>query len=951
MATATAHLTNLSQASLSALRWAQAAAAHRKASASAAPAGSGHPPDPARQSSTQGVSVEPDDVLVGILLTRPDEHGEARVLLEHFGLTALDVLPKNYPKLPAADLRKRAASVDPHTNPQLGPGTMSVLDTARQLGHGHADLRHLLGALLQHSHPFRWSAAFASRGTEQTQVMESYQRWLASALPGPVAGSTSDIDNGGRIAGCSLAKWLDRENPRRPIDLPVYAPDQIDAECDLIGIDAEADAFAYLIASCDLKPPLAIGLFGDWGSGKSFLMRAIDQRLGSIGRLVKDQDQRTVRVWKNIVTIEFNAWEYVQGNLWAGLLERIFGELGNLKPTLVESWRRPTENQLAEVEKTAEDLSKSLEEAAQRIKNHQHEADEAQKAAEQARTDAEDQANQHRDQMEQERARKALRALWGRLPVLWLGKQGDNLVETLGQARAELARGHALLGAYWRRPLHVLLVSVAALVIPAVSLLLVWAKVPPVVSLFGGLAAVVPVLTSTLGAATQWGRKQLAYLEKQQADLDKAEEEARAEIYKPVRDAEAKLDDAQAALEEAWQERTATELKHRNADQRKQELREELEELTPGRIFVAFADQRSTEYGRRLGLMAHVRRDLGELQKEIIANNNALRTFPPQGAPAAAIPAGHANPMRDVPNRIVLYIDDLDRCPPEKVLEVLEAVHLLLAFEMFVVVVAVDSRWLTSALTDRLVALRSSPTATGQPTPKDYLEKIFQLPFWVQPLPPPRREHLLHGLLIDSVRELAADTGKDGETTPASGLHVGDPEEELIAAMLLRNGTEVRLDTSPLVLTLEDLAFFESLAPLLGDTPRRIKRFVNTCQLLFAIAPPLSPDSPYPSERAVVSLVAAISEGLPTVANHLLSKLEASSQRNSPHAPTETVPSQVTLPDFLASCSGIAEDERERLNTWLAGNPHWRTAQLQRLATRVDMIRRLRFEKPASLSW
>ncbi len=43
-------------------------------------------------------------------------------------------------------------------------------------------------------------------------------------------------------------------------------------------------------------------------------------------------------------------------------------------------------------------------------------------------------------------------------------------------------------------------------------------------------------------------------------------------------------------------------------------------------------------------------------------------------------------------NRIVLYIDDLDRCPPKRVVEVLQAVHLLLAFELFVVVVGVDAR-------------------------------------------------------------------------------------------------------------------------------------------------------------------------------------------------------------------------------------------------------------------
>jgi hypothetical protein len=49
-------------------------------------------------------------------------------------------------------------------------------------------------------------------------------------------------------------------------------------------------------------------------------------------------------------------------------------------------------------------------------------------------------------------------------------------------------------------------------------------------------------------------------------------------------------------------------------------------------------------------------------------------------------------------DRIVLYIDDLDRCPEDKVVAVLQAVHLLLAMPLFVVVVGVDSRWLLHSL-------------------------------------------------------------------------------------------------------------------------------------------------------------------------------------------------------------------------------------------------------------
>ncbi|MFD1052515.1 P-loop NTPase fold protein, partial [Kibdelosporangium lantanae] len=46
------------------------------------------------------------------------------------------------------------------------------------------------------------------------------------------------------------------------------------------------------------------------------------------------------------------------------------------------------------------------------------------------------------------------------------------------------------------------------------------------------------------------------------------------------------------------------------------------------------------------------------------------------------------------------YIDERDRCPTPVVIKVLEAVHLLLAFPLFVVVVAVDATWLTSSLRD-----------------------------------------------------------------------------------------------------------------------------------------------------------------------------------------------------------------------------------------------------------
>jgi hypothetical protein len=62
-------------------------------------------------------------------------------------------------------------------------------------------------------------------------------------------------------------------------------------------------------------------------------------------------------------------------------------------------------------------------------------------------------------------------------------------------------------------------------------------------------------------------------------------------------------------------------------------------------------------------------------------------------------PAGGAG-TPPVLERVVLYIDDLDRCPAAKVREVLQTVHLLLAFDLFACVVAVDPRWIIQCLAE-----------------------------------------------------------------------------------------------------------------------------------------------------------------------------------------------------------------------------------------------------------
>ena len=118
-------------------------------------------------------------------------------------------------------------------------------------------------------------------------------------------------------------------------------------------------------------------------------------------------------------------------------------------------------------------------------------------------------------------------------------------------------------------------------------------------------------------------------------------------------------------------------------------LQQELEDLRSGRRLARFAVARGTssEYRSQLGLISKVHDDFLHMSTILAGAGRGLAT---RGKDEKA----------DLPpvERIVLYIDDLDRCPPKRVVEVLEAVHLILAVPLFVVVVAVDPRWLVQSL-------------------------------------------------------------------------------------------------------------------------------------------------------------------------------------------------------------------------------------------------------------
>ena len=95
---------------------------------------------------------------------------------------------------------------------------------------------------------------------------------------------------------------------------------------DSLNIDRYVDAFARVAASKALKPPLSVGLFGDWGSGKSFFMDRVYERIEALTNPTRDEDEGTLYL-SNVCQIRFNAWHYAETDLWASLVSSLFNEL------------------------------------------------------------------------------------------------------------------------------------------------------------------------------------------------------------------------------------------------------------------------------------------------------------------------------------------------------------------------------------------------------------------------------------------------------------------------------------------------------------------------------------------------------------------------------------------------------------------------------------------------
>jgi KAP family P-loop domain len=173
--------------------------------------------------------------------------------------------------------------------------------------------------------------------------------------------------------------------------------------------------------------------------------------------------------------------------------------------------------------------------------------------------------------------------------------------------------------------------------------------------------------------------------------------------------------------------------------------------------------------------------------------------------------------------RVVVVVDDLDRCLPPSVIATLEAIKLFLSVEKMAFVLAYDDRLVTHAIAERY---QPSPRATEMAS--EYLEKIVQIPVPVPTLGFGDAEAYMALTLLET--------------------HVTDADafQKVIehCDAQRRSGKARVFETLPDGLIPEaaagDVALAGMLAPVLfrelGGNPRRLKRFLNAFWIRATIA-------------------------------------------------------------------------------------------------------------------
>ena len=873
---------------------------------------------------------------------------------------------------------------------RFSPNALATIEYAAKIasrvgnGSRHIGARHLFGALLVAPWADQLPVArkrLQSFGFDLPKLADDFLQFLSVNVPSDNQQEWRVLlkeEGDANLSSRSSASGSDEKSPLLPGPQPktrdqfvAGTPGYTSEFCGLgesgtvtdeLGVDDLARLLAELIVLRETKLPLAIGLFGNWGSGKSHFMNLMDRHI----KLLATKNSASLnsdatygisdsRWCAQIVPIYFNAWHYSDSNLWASLVTEVFDKLfDHLKPKrneleLLQSQLRDAGGVTALAVEEVRNASESVRQATVALQEARGKQNDAKQAVEDLRAGLREGLRTLLPELNSDQNRKRV------FDLLGVSAESATLSRLIAK-REELSSIAGKFLEIWRRAtgrsgLKRRLAWLAGTVLALVLIRFVIPFLSPQLGLLlSRMGPRVKSLLVFLIGASGWMIPAIDQVQKGLTQLD--EWEKRAEAAQSTMPENVQLIAAKNAMSSAEARASAAEVALQEAKSKELHLTQALNDLRPERRLSSFieARARSADYRGQLGLVSLARRDFEQLSS-IFTDKDALQEKI-KSSPEQA--EGLINLSASI-DRVVLFIDDLDRCDPEKVVDVLQAVHLLLAYPLFAVVVGVDQRCLKQSLRIRFKGLLTPVPENGNrpgersadldeipATPLDYLEKIFHVPFHIPPMSEEGFARLVEKL-TQPARPLRPSTVQS-LTLLQAGSEAGNPPDLPLApnekgassqqadAPAEERGVEIASEMPSPASTTTNQPTPQPPAAIVGSvplylwermalrdfhslicTPRGATRFLNTYRLVRAALPAqewerFRGDDGGQKEFLVAMLLLAVAAGQPAVARDWFKALRELQPGQLPLAVTETAESRPEWNRFVDLYSRIAAE-------------------------------------------
>ncbi len=651
---------------------------------------------------------------------------------------------------------------------------------------------------------------------------------------------------------------------------------------DHLDIKKDVEAFARVIAAKSFVPPLAIALLGKWGSGKSFFMHKLKV---DIQKLSKDNPEKAF--CQGIAHVHFNAWSYMDANLWASMVTRIFEGLEDYIKSSGASDKKKKEieehlfqkltiskDELKELNGQKEKVDEDIKElGAKREQIQEGLNDKIASIRKSTLINILKKVNE--DFKVKEKIEKTLKVnptfteSADKFEKIIPKEYWDNPEEFLKQlkngytfVKAFFLRGKILINILWAFFFIaiVILVPIAAYLL---NLQLSWQDFT--------LTKMQWIFISFNGAILTRGIDTFLKLKKQIAPFWKIKEDYETQKKNALFTFEQEQKAIILEIEKSKDEIIQLNNQITINEKLKTDLEFKLKSALSTEALYNFIEKRanSDDYKKHLGIISLIRKDLEILSGLLTGHKTELVSN------IESIQFKEMFHDKKPLERIILYIDDLDRCPEERVVEVLEAVNLLMAFPLFVVVVGVDPRWVKTALINKYNSLFTNDIENeDQVSPSNYLEKIFQVPFNLKDANDVSIKNMIKTLVqtkpnvIKSTttekslfEQVVSKTNDDRSQIDFSQDQIKDEIDEVINNNLIEESLFNIETIQALDITERECELLEDMSEIIGNNPRAVKRFVNIYKIVKTHEDFNYDDETYDNELLVIIFLLAIQMG------------------------------------------------------------------------------------------